>query len=161
VTGCRAVSRRLGPRRRRALAGASRHRHPGGGSGRFWIHRVLESEGIKSHVVDAASILTSRRRRRAKTDKIDGETLLRTLMAYLRGEPRCCSMVKAPTPEEEDRRRICRERKTLVSERVSTPTASKACSSPKGSSATSRCAVIAARGSKSSRPATARPLPSA
>ena len=84
----------------------------------FWIHRVLESEGIKSHVVDAASILTSRRRRRAKTDKIDGETLLRTLMAYLRGEPRVCSMVKAPTPEEEDRRRICRERKTLVSERV-------------------------------------------
>jgi transposase len=68
--------------------------------------------------VDAASILTSRRRRRAKTDKIDGETLLRTLMAYLRGEPRVCSKVKAPTPEEEDRRRICRERKTLVTERV-------------------------------------------
>ena len=29
----------------------------------FWIHRVLQSEGIESHVVDAASILTSRRRR--------------------------------------------------------------------------------------------------
>jgi len=84
----------------------------------FWIHRVLQSDGIESHVVDAASILTSRRRRRAKTDKIDGETLLRTLMAYLRGEPRVCSMVQAPTPEEEDRRRICRERKTLVTERV-------------------------------------------
>jgi transposase len=42
----------------------------------FWIHRVLESEGIESHVVDAASILTSRRRRRAKTDRIDGETLV-------------------------------------------------------------------------------------
>jgi transposase len=39
----------------------------------FWIHRVLEIEGIESYVVDAASILTSRRRRRAKTDKIDGE----------------------------------------------------------------------------------------
>jgi transposase len=37
----------------------------------FWIHRVLLSEGIESHVVDAASILTSRRRRRAKTDKED------------------------------------------------------------------------------------------
>jgi transposase len=84
----------------------------------FWIHRVLESEGIESHVVDPASILTSRRRRRAKTDKIDGETLVRTLLAYKRGEPRVCSMVKAPTPEEEDRRRICRERKTLVAERV-------------------------------------------
>ena len=43
----------------------------------FWIHRVLEGEGLESHVVDAASILTSRRRRRAKTDRIDGETLAR------------------------------------------------------------------------------------
>src|SRR6059058_4094955 len=41
----------------------------------FWIHRVLQSEGIESHVVDPASILTSRRRR-AKTDRIDGETLV-------------------------------------------------------------------------------------
>ena len=79
---------------------------------------MLQSEGIESHVVDAASILTSRRRRRAKTDKIDGETLVRTLLAYKRGEPRVCSMVKAPTPKEEDRRRICRERKTLMAERV-------------------------------------------
>ena len=83
----------------------------------FWIHRVLVSEGIESHVVDAASILTSRRRRRAKTDKIDGETLVRTLMAYLRGEPRVCSMARAPSPQEEDRRRVCRERKTLMAER--------------------------------------------
>src|SRR3989440_9254435 len=83
----------------------------------FWIHRVLQSEGIESHVVDAASILTSRRRRRAKTDRIDGETLVRTLMAFKRGEPRVCSMAKAPTPQEEDRRRVCRERRTLVSER--------------------------------------------
>src|SRR6266853_5794683 len=84
----------------------------------FWIHRVLESEGIESHVVDAASILTSRRRRRAKTDKIDGETLVRTLLAFKRGEPRVCSMARAPTPQEEDRRRVSRERKTLVGERV-------------------------------------------
>jgi len=84
----------------------------------FWIHRVLQSEGIESHVVDAASILTSRRRRRAKTDRIDGETLVRTLMAFKRGEPRVCSMARAPTPEEEDRRRVSRERRTLVGERV-------------------------------------------
>jgi transposase len=84
----------------------------------FWIHRVLQSEGIESHVVDAASILTSRRRRRAKTDRVDGETLVRTLMAYKRGEPRVCSMARAPTPQEEDRRRVCRERRTLVGERV-------------------------------------------
>jgi transposase len=84
----------------------------------FWVHRVLAREGIESHVVDAASVLTSRRRRRAKTDRIDGEALLRTLLAYKRGEPRVCAMVKAPTPQEEDRRRLCRERKTLVAERV-------------------------------------------
>jgi transposase len=54
----------------------------------FWIHRVLQSEGVESHVVDAASIATSRRRRRAKTDKIDGEALVRALLAHKRGEPR-------------------------------------------------------------------------
>ena len=84
----------------------------------FWIHRVLLSEGIESHVVDAASIATSRRRRRAKTDRIDGETLLRALLAHKRGEPRVCSMVRAPTPEDADRRRVCRERKVLIMERV-------------------------------------------
>jgi len=84
----------------------------------FWVHRVLERAGIESHVVDAASILTSRRRRRAKTDRIDGEALLRTLLAYKRGEPRVCAMVRVPSPEEEDRRRLCRERRTLVAERV-------------------------------------------
>src|ERR1700690_4287464 len=84
----------------------------------FWIHRVLLSEGIESHVVDAASIATSRRRRRAKTDRIDGEALLRALLAYKRAEPRVCAMVRAPTPEDEDSRRLCRERKTLTMERV-------------------------------------------
>jgi transposase len=84
----------------------------------FWIHRVLESEGIESHVVDPASIATSRRRRRAKTDRIDGEALLRALLAYKRGEPRVCTMVKTPAPEEEDRRRLCRERRVLTNERV-------------------------------------------
>ncbi|WP_246718119.1 IS110 family transposase, partial [Rhizobium sp. BK060] len=84
----------------------------------FWIHRVLEANGIESYVVDAASIATSRRRRRVKTDKIDGEALTRTLLAFKRGEPRVCAMVRAPSHEDEDRRRICRERKVLIAERV-------------------------------------------
>ena len=84
----------------------------------FWIHRALEREGIESHVVDAASIAVPRRRRRAKTDRIDGKTLLRTLMAFKRGEPRVCAMAKPPSVEEEDRRRLGRERKTLIAERV-------------------------------------------
>ena len=84
----------------------------------FWIHRLLLAEGIESHVVDAASIAVARRHRRAKTDSIDGETLLRTLMAWARGERRVCSMVRAPSPEEEDRRRLTRERGTLLKERI-------------------------------------------
>jgi transposase len=51
----------------------------------FWIHRLLEANGVV--VVDPASIAVPRRHRRAKTDAIDGETLLRTLMAWQRGEP--------------------------------------------------------------------------
>jgi transposase len=84
----------------------------------FWVHRLLEANGIESHVVDAASIAVPRRRRRAKTDGIDGETLLRTLLAWKRGEPRVCAMVSPPTPEQEDRRRTSRERAILVRERV-------------------------------------------
>ena len=84
----------------------------------FWLHRVLHQEGIESHVVDPASIAMPRRKRRAKTDRLDGETLLRALLAYKRGEPRVCAMVVAPSPEEEDRRRLCRERRTLIEERV-------------------------------------------
>ena len=84
----------------------------------FSIHRLLLAEGIESHVVDAASIAVARRHRRAKTNSIDGETLLRTLMAFARGERRVCSMVRAPSPEEEDRRRLTRERGTLLKERI-------------------------------------------
>ena len=84
----------------------------------FWLDRLLRSEGIESHVVDAGSIAVPRRRRRAKSDRIDGEVLLRVLMAWLRGEPRVCAMVRPPTPEQEDRRRITRERKVLVAERT-------------------------------------------
>ena len=60
----------------------------------------------------------SRRRRRPKTDVIDGETLLRTLLAWKRGEPRVCEMVAPPTPDQEDRRRLSREREILLRERV-------------------------------------------
>ncbi len=84
----------------------------------FWLHRWLSAREIESHVVDAASIAAPRRKRRAKSDGIDGETLLRTLAAWRRREPRVCSMVAPPTPEEEDRRRVGRERTQLVDERT-------------------------------------------
>src|SRR4051812_49574169 len=84
----------------------------------FWLHRLLEANGIESHVVDPASIAVDRRHRRAETDAIDGEKLVRTLMAWARGERRVCSMVRPPSPEEEDRRRLTRERGTLLEERA-------------------------------------------
>lgn len=84
----------------------------------FWVHRVLQADGCESHVVDAASIATSRRKRRVKTDRLDGETLIRALLAFKRGEPRVCSMLRVPTHDEEDRRRIVRERKVLLEERI-------------------------------------------
>jgi hypothetical protein len=73
---------------------------------------------VESRVVDPAFIAVLRRRRRAKTDAIDGETLLRTLLAWKHGEPRVCAMVVPPTPEKEDRRRVCRERAILLQERI-------------------------------------------
>jgi transposase len=79
---------------------------------------LLQANGVESHVVDAASIAVHRRHRRVKTDRIDVEKLLRTLMAWARGERQVCSMVRPPSPEEEDARRLTRERGTLVTERV-------------------------------------------
>src|SRR3954465_10859886 len=83
----------------------------------FWVHRLLEAEGVESHVVDPGAESAPRRRRRAKTDQIAGETLLRTLLAWRRGEPRVCAMARPPSAEEEDRRRTSRERGTLLEER--------------------------------------------
>jgi len=60
----------------------------------FWLHRLLEANGIESHVVDPASIAVDRRKRRCKTDALDVDALLRTLMAWARGERRVCSMAE-------------------------------------------------------------------
>jgi transposase len=83
-----------------------------------WLHRWLTEQGVISHEVDSSSIEVSRRARRAKTDRIDLEKLMRTFLAYLRGEPRVCSMVHVPTVEDEDRKRRTRERERLLKERI-------------------------------------------
>jgi transposase len=84
----------------------------------FWLHRLLVAAGIENFVFDPASIAVEQRSRRAKTDRIDGELLLRTLMALLRGEPRVVRVVRVPTVEQEDARRISRERERLVKEQT-------------------------------------------
>jgi transposase len=84
----------------------------------FWLHRLLTAAGITSHVFDPASIAVERRARRAKSDRIDGEQLLRTLMAYCRGEPRVVRIVRVPSVEQEDVRRDTRERDRLTEEQT-------------------------------------------
>lgn len=84
----------------------------------FWLHRLLEAAGIVNFVFDPASIAVEQRSRRTKTDRIDGELLLRTLMAYLRGEPRVVRIVRVPSVAQEDARRASRERDRLVKEQT-------------------------------------------
>jgi transposase len=84
----------------------------------FWLHRLLTAEGVPTYVVEPASILVNRRAKRAKTDRLDAEGLLRVLAAYLAGDEQVCSMVRVPTPEEEDGKRSHRERQHLVQDRT-------------------------------------------
>lgn len=84
----------------------------------FWLHRLLLAAGITNYVFDPASIAVDQRARRVKTDRIDGERMLRTLMAYLRGEPRVVRIVQVPAPEQEDARRASRERDRLIKEQT-------------------------------------------
>src|SRR5260370_30558903 len=84
----------------------------------FWLHRWLIAHGIDNIVVDSASIEVNRRARRAKTDRLDGDKLLAMLLRYAGGERRVWSVVRVPTPEEEDARRAHRELGRLGHERT-------------------------------------------
>jgi transposase len=84
----------------------------------FWLHRFLTAHDVTNYVLEPTSILVNRRARRAKTNRLDAEGMLRVLAAYLRGDHQACSMVRVPTPEEEDAKRTHREREKLVQERL-------------------------------------------
>ena len=111
----------------------------------FWIARYLLAQGIEVQIMHPSSIPVERRGRRVKTDRIDLDMLLRTLLAWLRGEPRVCSMVRIPSETEEDMRRPERERERLVSERIAWRTASRTCCVCTGSAASSRVKKAAER----------------
>jgi transposase len=83
-----------------------------------WLHRWLTDQGVINHEIDPASIQVNRRARRAKTDRIDLDQLMGAFLAYLHGEPRVCSVLRVPTAEDEDRRRLTRERERLMKERT-------------------------------------------
>jgi transposase len=84
----------------------------------FWLHRWLIEHSIDNIVVDSASIEVNRRARRAKTDRLDGDKLLAMLIRYGAGERRVWSVVRVPTPEQEDARRAHRELGRLGQERI-------------------------------------------
>src|SRR6202047_5136404 len=52
----------------------------------FWLHRLLSEHGVINHVVEPTSILGKRRARRAKTDRLDAQGLLRILTAHAKGD---------------------------------------------------------------------------
>jgi transposase len=84
----------------------------------FWLHRVLVANDVDNRVIDPSSLLVNRRARRAKSDRIDAEGMLRALMAYARGERRVFAVVAVPSVDEEDFKRLHRERQQLVKERT-------------------------------------------
>ena len=84
----------------------------------FWLARYLGARGVEVYVIQPSSVLVDRRARRAETDALDVEMLMRTLLAWLRGEPGVCSMVPIPGVAEEDGRRPVRERQKLIGERL-------------------------------------------
>jgi transposase len=84
----------------------------------FWLARWLRARDVEAYVIHPTSIAVSREHRRAKTDRLDTELLMRAVLGWLRGEKRHCSMVAIPTIEEEDARRPNRERQNLVAEQT-------------------------------------------
>jgi transposase len=74
----------------------------------FWIHRALRERGIDNTIVDSASI-DVQRRKRAKTDRLDAESLVRKLVRYHKGEQGVWSAIRVPSREAEDERQLHRE----------------------------------------------------
>jgi len=84
----------------------------------FWLHRWLTSQGIRNVIVDSASIEVNRRKRRAKSDRLDAVKLVTMLLRYHAGEHKLWSVVRVPAPADEDRRQLHREIIAIQDERT-------------------------------------------
>jgi transposase len=84
----------------------------------FWLARWLRERGVEAYVIHPSSVAVSREHRRAKTDRLDTQLLMRSFLGWLRGERRHCSMAAIPTIEEEDAKRPNREREKLIADRT-------------------------------------------
>lgn len=63
----------------------------------FWLARWLRGQAIEAYTIHPASVAVSREHRRAKTDRLDTELLMRAFLGWLRGEKRHCTMAAIPT----------------------------------------------------------------
>ncbi len=84
----------------------------------FWLARWLRARGIEAYVIHPSSVPVSREHKRAKSDRLDVNLLLRAFLGWLRGEPEHCSMAAIPTVAEEDAKRPCREHQSLTEEKT-------------------------------------------
>jgi transposase len=84
----------------------------------FWPHRLVTRIGVTNLVVDSSSIEVSRRARHAKTDRLDGEKLLRLLLRHWSGEPKVWHIVQVPSEAAEDARHASRALTTLQADRT-------------------------------------------
>jgi transposase len=84
----------------------------------FWVHRCLVAMGIESQVVEPASIEVNRKKRRAKTDRIDAQKIVTALMRYQAGDRLACRMIRIPDAEAEDARHLNREMRVIKTEKT-------------------------------------------
>jgi transposase len=84
----------------------------------FWLHRFLRDQGVRNQVVDSSSIEVNRRRRRAKSDRLDAVKLVEMLIRWHNGERKVWSTIHVPTVEQEDQRQLHREMLKLKAERT-------------------------------------------
>lgn len=85
----------------------------------FWLHRFLAAHGVENLVVDSASIEVNRRKRRAKSDRIDLVALLDLLARHRAGSAKpVWSVIHVPSEEDEDRRHLGRELRLLKKDRT-------------------------------------------
>jgi transposase len=108
---------RSGAGRRRSAANRYLSCYEAGFDG-HWLHRWLTDQGVINHEIDPSSIEVNRRARRAKTDRIDLERMMRAFLDLLRGAPEACRVVHVPSVEDEDRKRRSRARERLLKERT-------------------------------------------
>ena len=86
----------------------------------FWLARRLGMQAPRVDVVvcDPASLEVVRKAKRAKTDRVDARRMVRALRAWDGGEAEALSVIRIPTEEEADAKRLLRNRERLVIDRT-------------------------------------------